>query len=219
MADVKTETGKETPAPATDKTVSTEEKKTVLGAGGGAQTEDKTKAQEPAKTEVPKTEEKKTVVPEKYELKLPEGSLLDAKASERIAAYAKSQGLSNEQAQALLEREHGAVSLFAEGQKAELTRLGKEWVATATGDKEIGGTDENFKKNVTLARRVIARFSSDGFLDALDKTGLGNHPELIRTFVRIGKMVGEDKLVIANSQAATKLTPEELFYSKGKQGE
>src|SRR5688572_20896218 len=58
--------------------------------------------------EAPK--EQKPVVPEKYDLKLPEGSLLEAAQMEKISAYAKEKGLSNEQAQELLERENDAVS-------------------------------------------------------------------------------------------------------------
>src|SRR3972149_1235780 len=60
------------------------------------------------------TEEKpvaeKPVVPQKYELKLPEGSQLDQARIDSLSAYAKEKGLSNEQAQAILDRESDAVS-------------------------------------------------------------------------------------------------------------
>src|SRR3990172_2365452 len=43
--------------------------------------------------------------PEKYEIKLPEGSLLDASEIERTVTLAKEQGLSNKTAQALLDHQ------------------------------------------------------------------------------------------------------------------
>ena len=60
------------------------------------------------------------VAPEKYDLKLPEGSKLDAKHIEKIAADAKARGLSQEDAQALL----GITGEFS-GQKTFDTEPGR----------------------------------------------------------------------------------------------
>jgi hypothetical protein len=64
---------------------------------------------QPVKPEGTPPEAKPTeakVVPEKYDLKLPEASLLDASHVEKLTAFAKERGLSNDEAQALLEREN-----------------------------------------------------------------------------------------------------------------
>jgi hypothetical protein len=72
-------------------------------------------------------------------LKLPEGSLLDAKAVEEISAFAKAQGLTPEKAQALLERESKLVATKADEQKSQWDKVTVGWVDEAKADKEIGG--------------------------------------------------------------------------------
>jgi len=151
-------------------------------------------------------------IPEKYELKLPEGSSLDQSALDQVAAYAKEKGLSQEMAQAVLERENLAVSSYSERIDKEWEATKQQWVQTALSDKELGG--DAFKANVELAHRVIKKYASDEFVKALDSSGFGNHPELIRTFLRIGKLMSEDKLVLPGAQAGGKKPIEELFYGK-----
>ena len=56
------------------------------------------------------------VVPEKYELKLSENSLGDAALIERVADYAKSQGLSQDEAAALLVDQEKMVTTLVENQ-------------------------------------------------------------------------------------------------------
>lgn len=152
------------------------------------------------------------VVPEKYELKLPEGSSLDQSALDRVASYAKEKGLSQEMAQAVLEREHLAVSSYSERIDKEWEATKQQWVQTVQADKELGG--EAFKVNAELAHRVIKKYASEDFVKALETSGFGNHPELLRTFLRIGKAMSEDKLVLPGAQAGGKKPIEELFYGK-----
>lgn len=151
-------------------------------------------------------------VPEKYDLKLPDGTTLDQSAIERVASYAKEKGLSQEMAQAVLEREHLAVDSYAKALDSQFTAVKEEWKQSGFKDKEIGG--EAYKENAELAKRVVTKFASEEFAKILDESGYGNHPELIRTFLRIGKAMAEDKLVMPGAQAGGKKSAEELFYGK-----
>ena len=153
-------------------------------------------------------------VPEKYDLKLPENSLLDAAHLEKISSYAKEKGFSNEMAQALVERESLAVESYQNTQKETLKKMGDTWVSEAKNDKEIGG--DTFKQNVELAHRVVNRYGTDQFKKALNETGLGNHPELLRVFTRIGKAMSEDKLFVPGAQASSKRSIEDIFYGSTK---
>jgi len=153
---------------------------------------------------------------EKYEIKLPENSKLDAKHLESIVQYAKERGLSNEDAQAILDRDSKLRDSFEqtikEAQLNELETISNDWAKQAKDDKEIGG--ESFNKNVEMSKRVIERYGTEEFKKALDDTGLGNHPELLRVFSRIGKAMSEDQLVIPGTHPSTKTKkrPEEILY-------
>lgn len=130
-----------------------------------------------------------TVVPEKYTLKAPEG--FDATKLADVEKTAKELGLSNEAAQKLLERDAAQAKGFQDSAKAQLAELSTKWVDAIKADKEIGG--ESFKGSVEAAHRALEKFGSDALRQALNETGLGNHPELVRTFARIGKAMSEDK--------------------------
>lgn len=160
----------------------------VVGDKGGE------KPNEPAK----ETPAAAPLVPEKYELKLAAGALLDQTRVDDIAAYAKQNGLSQEQAQGLLDREQSAVASFAQNQQTQIKQTTDAWLESVKSDKEIGG--DKFNENVEMAKRVITKFGTDDFKQQLDKTGLGNHPELIRVFSRVGKAMSEDQLVLPGAK-------------------
>jgi len=155
-------------------------------------------------------EEETPKAPEKYDLKLSEDSPLDASDVERISAYAKEKGLSNEVAQEMLEREEAAIVSYRDAQMQEVEEIRAKWLEEAENDKEIGG--DEFKKNVTLAKRVIDKFGSKEFKETLKDTGFGNHPEVVRVFVRIGKAMSDDQFVTAKSQVGGKKSAADILY-------
>lgn len=168
-------------------------------------------AQKPVDAAASKPAESKPVVPEKYDLKLPEGALLDPSRVEKIQSFAKEKGLSNEQAQDLLNSENEAVSSFHSAQQEQLVRAREDWKKQVLEDKELGG--DNLNKSVELAHRALNKFGSDALKDQLEKSGLGNHPELVRAFARIGKAMSEDKIIQSgNSSSGNRKSYEETFY-------
>lgn len=160
------------------------------------------------KTEAKPTEEAKPV--SEYKLKLPENSLLNAKAIEEVTAFAKEKGLSPEQAQLTLERESNAVVAFAEAQQNQMELKKTEWYEAAKSDKEIGG--DIFAESAEMAKRVVNKYGSDAFKEELERSGLGNHPELLRVFARIGKAMQSDTLVRPGSMASSSKPIEQIFY-------
>ena len=150
------------------------------------------------------------VTPEKYDLKVPDKSLLDAASVEKIASFAKDRGFSQEQAQALLERDNQNAVASEAAQQAALKEQSQQWVKDVMSDKEIGGKDA--KQNVALAHRVIERFASPVLVQQLRETGLGNHPELLRLFVNVGKMMSDDQLVTGSGTPKIEKSAAEIFY-------
>lgn len=207
-------------APVAPATTNSAAETTQSGQAGAAQAT--TSTQDAAKSEAgtEQSESKSAAgeqpaVPEKYDLKLPEGSLLQAKAIEEVAALAKEQKLSNEEAQALIEQRHKAVADYDADQQKLMTETVDGWAKQVSEDSEIGG--QAHRQNVELAHRVAKRFGSSEFSKVLNESGLGNHPEFVRTFLRIGKAMSEDQLVITDSDlSAADESPASVLYGKSK---
>jgi len=149
--------------------------------------------------------------PESYDLKVPEKSLLQTADVDRLKTKAKELGLTNTEAQEYLDVQNEAVSSYHDAQMSQVEEARASWLVEAKADKEIGG--DGFKENVELAKRVVDRIDSPVFKKLLDDTGFGNHPEVVRAFVRLGKLMANDKLVVPKSTSATSVkTMEEIFY-------
>jgi hypothetical protein len=204
-----------TTATPTQETPATETPKAVEGAGTPAP-KTEAKAAAPADAQAsPKAEAPKEETPVVYDLKIPEGSLIDPAQVEKIASFAKERGLSSAHAQELLDRENEALSSFAQRQQEAYKQTQNGWITTIQNDKELGGA--MMKENMELSKRVIDKYGSESLKQELISTGLGNHPELVRVFARIGREMSDDKLVIAGSHNSTKKSMEEIFYGPNNQ--
>lgn len=144
-------------------------------------------------------------------LKVPDGSKLDVKRVEEIATWAKERSLDPKVAQDILTREHELVSSVEAARAAEVDGLKDRLLNDLKADKEMGG--DKLNSYVEPARRLVDRFGNEAFKSALDQTGLGNHPELVRFLANIAKAVGEDKLVLpsANGGSSEKAPWERLY--------
>lgn len=153
--------------------------------------------------------------PEKYDLKAPQGVELSPGTLEKIAAFSKERGFSNEVAQAVVE-------LAAQQEAAQMAALSErhgklveDWKRQAQVDPEIGGA--RFHETVELAKRALKRFAPPELLESLEKTGYGNYVPLLKTFARVGQAEREDKFVTAQSQAGPQgRSLEEVFYGTQK---
>lgn len=161
----------------------------------------------------PKPDDKK-VVPDAYDLKLPDGSLLTATDLEEISSYAKEKGYTQEQASELMTREHLAVSEYHEAQQELFKAKTDEWKKAVSIDKELGG--DNLAKSAEFAYRAVERFASPEFKAELDKTGFGNHPEVVRMFSRIGRAMSDDKIIGNGAPPTEKKSMEDIFYPAKK---
>lgn len=142
-------------------------------------------------------EDKSAEAPEAYELKAPEGLELDQDALGEFTAIAKELKLSNETAQKLAD-----VAMKMEQRRAEAhSKMVKEWADQSKTDKEFGG--DAFNENLSVARKAIDTFGSPQLKELLDASGLGNHPEVLRTFFKAGKAISEGKFVASGARAAT----------------
>lgn len=90
----------------------------------------------------------------------------------------------------------------------------RHWIDLARADQEYGGA--GFEQSLSVARMAVDHFGGAPLRKVLDETGLGSHPEVVRTFWRIGKALAAGRAL--GSQAASKpMDPpkkslKELFY-------
>jgi hypothetical protein len=146
----------------------------------------------------------------KYDLKLPETPLIESGRIEEIVSFAKENKLSNDAAQEMLERENSAVIEFHNKQLQEYEKTKQRWLEESAADPEIGG--EALKANAARAKLAFDKFGSPAFKELLTKTGYGDHPEIVRVFSRVGKLLEDDKAVRPGAASGSKVSEEELFY-------
>lgn len=150
----------------------------------------------------------KTGAPESYEFKAPEGVTLQDAVVAEFSTVAKELGLSQEAAQKVIDKLAPTLAKQnATALNAAMESANAEWVKATQTDKDIGG--EKLNENLSLARKALDRFGTPELGKLLGRfhpkenpmgTGLGNHPEIIRAFVKAGRAISEDKFVPGGTQ-------------------
>ncbi len=161
-------------------------------APNGGDTPPTTEAGDPAKpAEGDKPKDGKAEgVPEAYEFKAPEGQELDTAAVEAFTPIAKELGLTNDQAQKLVDLYAAQMANAAKGQQDAFTAIRDGWVASVRNDPEIGGG--KLEGNLAIAAKAIDQFGGPELRQALNETGVGDNPAVIKFMIKVGKAISED---------------------------
>lgn len=157
-------------------------------------------------------------VPEAYALAAPEGVELDAALVLEATPVLRELGLSNEAASKLVpvaaKLVESAGTRALDGLIEAGERQRRDWLEAARADGEIGG--RRWNETLRSAGVALDAFGFRGghpFRQALEDTGFGNHPDMIRLFARLGAMVGEDgQFVRGDTGARGKRSTEEIWY-------
>jgi len=151
-------------------------------------------------------EDTSTGAPEEYVFTPPDGIEIDEEQIEAFGEYAHGLGLSQDQFQKLIDFEIER-SQKAQSQMADAyTERVSSWAEATKADKELGG--EALSEHLGLAKRAMDAFASPELAKLIDTPsaenpdglGLGNHPEVIRLFYRVGKAISESDLVTGDSK-------------------
>lgn len=148
----------------------------------------------------------------------PEGAEIDDATLGEAKTMLGEMRLPQDQAQKLVDFYANKVKAFGEAQGSNWVKLNDKWVSDFKADKEIGG--DNVKATVDASKQAIAKFGTPELINALNMTGAGNHPEVIRFFARVGKATGSDTFVVASgaSANANKSAAEVLYPDHSKAG-
>nr|DAN40387.1 MAG TPA: putative protease [Caudoviricetes sp.] len=131
-------------------------------------------------------------VPEKYDFKAPDGMEYDQETIDIYAEAATEAGLSQEKADIILGK---IAPHLAQQQIKAVEKASAEWEAASRADAEFGG--DKLNENMAVAAKAMEKFATPELKTLLNESRLGNNPEVIRLFYRVGKAISEDGFVSA----------------------
>lgn len=140
-----------------------------------------------------------------YDFKLPEGVNLDTAAADEFKAIAKEAGLKPEHAQKVADVAVKMQQRQAEAHAAQV----ESWIESVKSDKEIGG--DKLEANLVIAKKAIDQFGSPALVQLLNDSGLGNHPEVIKMALKVGKQISQDGFVPGAPKGAETDPAKRLF--------
>lgn len=178
-----------------------------------AQDVPETKSAEDSKPDKP--QDKPEGAPENYEtFTLPEGVPVNESLMSEFQGLAKELNLTQENAQKLVDLQARESAKTAQEAQERWDTLKTEWADSAKSDNEFGG--QNFDANVGLAKQALDQFGTPELKEALEITGTGSHPEIIRFFYRVGKTLKEASMLTGSAPAQKKSAAELIYTSMNK---
>lgn len=159
-----------------------------------------TEGDEPAKPAAPS-------IPENYEIQPMEGYEVLPEVMETITPLLKKHNLSQEAAQELANVHMDIMQKQAAAMEKARSEMINQWVKDIKTDAEFGGAKYN--ENLALAKRGLRAIQPPGEGKSelnvlLEASGMGNHPEIIKAFARIGKLVKEDSVLDKGAEGGIK---------------
>jgi hypothetical protein len=165
-----------------------------------------------------KTDKAAAGAPETYaDFIYPEGLEKDAALETKFREWAKGKNLSQEDAQSALNLGMENIKAISQAQETAFKTVTEGWLKEAQADAEIGGSKDAFDANVAVGMKAIEKFGNEKFEAMLDDTGVGNHPEMIRFFKKVGEQLTEGTIHPANKGVeAQKSLADRIFTSQAK---
>ena len=147
----------------------------------------------------------KPTPPEKYELQRPEGGRVDDEIEKAVVDLAKQEGWSQEKAQEFLDAQNNALNARSE-----------QFLEATSSDPDYGG--DKLEETERLVRNALAKVRPEGhprraaLLGLLNRTGYGNHIEIVSALADFGRLVSEDGPTGGSGGGTSEKTAEEMLY-------
>lgn len=147
--------------------------------------------------------------PDTYKLALPEKTTLGDDDLKAIETIARENDLSNEDAQALVQRNHDL-----------LVEQSAKFLEVTTADKTYGG--DNLAKSQARAKAVIDKVRPANhprraaFTALLDRSGYGNNIEILSFLADLGALTEEDGAITGEGATRGSKSAEDVLYGGEK---
>lgn len=149
-----------------------------------------------------------TGAPEAYQpFKVPEGFALNPQGLEAFTKIAKEANLSQDVAQKLVDLQTQVVQSTTAQLEADFQKMTETWKQETR--KELGPDAE---KQLAFASKAREMFASPKLMQELRDSGFGNHPEMVKFFIAVGKAVSEDSFPEGKNRKGGDKTAAEILY-------
>lgn len=141
---------------------------------------------------------KDNVVPETYAMpKLPEGIAVNQELLDGLTPMLKEAGITQAKFNKLIpvyaeiigKQTQAALKAQEENSMKVFNQIKSEWKAET--DKVLGAEPA---KETAFAGKFLNKYGSKELRQALNETGMGNHPELVKAFIAAGRAISEDTM-------------------------
>ena len=139
--------------------------------------------------------------PEGYEIA---GAAEGDDISKQLAQVAFDNGISKDALHALSESYSELISEQVKMQQSQQQLSQEEQVKQIK--EEFGAA---FDERITLANNALKEFGGDELIQAIQQSGMGNNPALVKAFSEVGKLIAEDRPVGKQDTAKFGMTPAE----------
>lgn len=130
--------------------------------------------------------------PETYNFAAPDGAALDTKAIESATPIFKELGLSQSQAQKLVDFYNAQTKANADQLNSTIAQVREAWRDEVAADPDIGNKIPEVKVEIGRALDKLGDAKLvKSFRETMDSTGIGDNPALIKTLFRFAKLVNE----------------------------
>jgi hypothetical protein len=134
-----------------------------------------------------------------YEIKAPQGIHADSEVLAQFGKAAQEMAIAPEQAQRIVDTMLPAIQAR---QTAQIQQVSAQWREKAMQDPEIGGKNWDATMRFTALGARELGFTPE-LMDILDRSGLANHPDLIRSVRNAGQRLAQSgRLVIGKANPA-----------------
>ncbi len=151
------------------------------------------------------------VAPERYDLAL-DGFTIDPALVQNADPVLRDIGLTNAAANKLLPVARDIMARTQESLVRQIEYAAaaqkKTWHDAFVADPEIGGAHRGETEHFAAkALDALGYLQGHPFRQALNDSGFGNHPDLLRAFRRLGELLGEDGSFVRPLTAASRSRP------------
>lgn len=141
---------------------------------------------------------------------VPEGMTLDNALVEQAMPLFKEAGINQAQSQKFIDLYATKMQEVEQGKLDTFNQLRQDWVKQAKSDPEYGG--DKFDENIGAAKAALDKFGTPELSKLLDDFGVGDHPEMIRFMVSVGRLTQEDTPGAGAKKGAQTKSDTEILY-------